>query len=260
MRASPGDTGLPDDQRGAMEVQEEQTRAVAGSLRRKKISPRASPCYPVKLAMSDGPVRLWFRPPSGGSLHDQRRRGAPRPTAWSSSTTDSLPSSARSKPGPRLHLCQGADGLPRTQEHRADRPECRQRQCLRMQKFINIAPWDHDDVQAEVQPSSPRNWSPPPRTARSASWALSTRAALPRRAAECRRRTPTQRSPGQGRQLPGRGLPGRRHPRRRGPLDHRALLARDLVRGHRGVPRPPRKAHIPETGRLPNQARRSPRG
>ena len=73
-----------------------------------------------------------------------------------------------------------------------------------MQKFINSGPWDHEEVQADLQDVFAKELCPLRSTARSVSWALSTRVPLPRRAARARSRPSTQRSPGQGRQLPGR--------------------------------------------------------
>ena len=49
-------------------------------------------------------------------------------------------------------LPQGADDLPRAQEHRADRAVRRHTaRSPGSQKFVGIAPWQYDDVQAEVQ-------------------------------------------------------------------------------------------------------------
>ena len=101
--------------------------------------------------MRDAPARHRFRHPSGGTLHDTGRR------ARRGRAAGRLPRAVRpalrqgAGPGPRLRLPQGADGLPRAQEHRADRPAGRPRRRLGLQKFVSAAPWAYDDVQAEVQ-------------------------------------------------------------------------------------------------------------
>ena len=77
--------------------------------------------------MTDAPARHRFRHPSGDTLHDRGRR------ARRGRATGPVPRALRppvrqgAGPGSRLHLHQGADGLPRAQEHRADRPERRRR-------------------------------------------------------------------------------------------------------------------------------------
>ena len=129
-----------------------------------------------------------------------------------------------------------------------------------LQKFINIAPWDHDDVQAEVQAVFAEELVPTAAASPSASSGWSTRAASPRRAITVPAWPAVQRPARQGRQLPGRGLPGGRHPRRLGAVGSSALLARS-----RGA-RTPRRAgtaapRSTSPSRSPSRpSPRSPRG
>ena len=74
-----------------------------------------------------------------------------RPSNWSSSTSGSPPSSARSR---LKHAYTYVKGLMVCPERKSIEPIALlvgHGQVSGLQKFIGAAPWDHDDVQAEVQ-------------------------------------------------------------------------------------------------------------
>ncbi len=130
-----------------------------------------------------------------------------------------------------------------------------------MQKFVNIAPWDHGDIQAEVQAVFAEELVPTAADSPVGVVGIVDESGFSKKG---------DHSAGVARQHNGRlgkedncqvgvflvGVT----PGGSALLDHRALPARGLVRGHRGVPRPPRQGPHPRAGRLPDQARRSPRG
>ena len=131
-----------------------------------------------------------------------------------------------------------------------------------LQKFVNIAPWDHDDVQAEVQAVFADELVPTAADSPVGCRGDRRRERLLQEGrSQCRRGAAAQRPARQGRQLPGRGLPGGRHPRRRGAVGSPALPARGAWCEDTQACRDRRdKVHIPETVGFRDQARRSPRG
>ena len=117
-----------------------------------------------------------------------------------------------------------------------------------LQKFVNIAPWDHEDVQVELQTVFAEELVPTAADDPVGVVGVIDESAFAKKGDQQRRRGPaTQRPSGQGGQLPGRGLPGRGHPRRRRAVGSSALLARGLVRGHQAGSRRRAKVHIPES-------------
>ena len=109
-----------------------------------------------------------------------------------------------------------------------------------LQKFINIAPWDRDDVQAELQAVFVDELVPTVAGSPIGTVGVVDESGFAKKGEAQRRRGPaTQRPPGQGGQLPGRGLPRGRHPGRLGAAGSSTVLARELVRvrqGRRGAP------------------------
>ena len=129
-----------------------------------------------------------------------------------------------------------------------------------LQKFINIAPWGHDDVQAESKPSSPTSWCRPRRQPDRSGWGDRRERLRQEGRPQRRRGTAVQRPLGQAGQLPGRRLPGGRHPRRLGPAGPSTLPARGLVRRDPGVSGPSREGPHPRVGRASRPSLRSPPG
>src|SRR3954465_2288317 len=83
-----------------------------------------------------------------------------------------------------------------------------------LQKFVNIAPWGSDDVQADVQAVFAEELVPSAvATPIGTVGVLDESAAAQEGAAQRRGRTPVQRPARQGGQLPGRRLPRRGHAR-----------------------------------------------
>ena len=113
-------------------------------------------------------------------------------------------------PGPRLHLCQGADDLPRTQEHRTDRAAGGRRPGLGLAEVHQHRPLGSRRYPGR-DPGGLRRGVGPHRDGRCRGRRRRGRRERLRQEgrSQCRRRSAIQRSAGQGRQLPGRGLPGR---------------------------------------------------
>src|SRR5665213_781125 len=101
--------------------------------------------------MSDEPVRLWFRPRVGENLHDQRRsarRG--RPTGRFHDRFAPLFGKEQSQDNAYSYV----KGLMVCPERKSIEPialNVGNGNVSALQKFINIAPWDHGDIQAEIQ-------------------------------------------------------------------------------------------------------------
>ena len=111
-----------------------------------------------------------------------------------------------------------------------------------LQKFINIAPWDHGDVQAEIQAVFADELVPTAAGSPIGDGRGGRRERLRQEGRSQRRRGPAaQRPAGQGGQLPGRRLPRGRHPRRLGAAGPSALPARGVgaktTEACRGPPR-----------------------
>ena len=125
-----------------------------------------------------------------------------------------------------------------------------------LQKFINSAPWQYDDVQAEVQAALRRRAGPLGGGLAHRRRRRHRRVGLRQAGRALRRRGPAAQRPArQGGQLPGRRLPGRRHPRGGGAAGPPALPAQALVRGHARGPGAAREGPHPR-GRRPSSPRR----
>ena len=157
-------------------------------------------------------------------------------------------------PTPRLRLPQGAAGLPRPQERRADRHDGRPRRRLGAAEVPQLRPLALRRRPGRGPGHLRRRLAPSAR-ARRPGRRHRRRVGLRQAGHTLRRRgAAAQRPARQGGQLPGRRLPARGHPRGDGTAGPPALPARGLVRGHARGARPPGQGAHPAGGGLPAQA------
>ena len=205
--------------------------------------------------MSDGPVRLWFRLRFGGSLHDQRRSGA---AAERLVEFHERFAPLFGKEEAQDHAYSYVKGLMVCPERKSIEPialNVGNGKVSAMQKFINIAPWDHGDVQAEVQAVFAEELVPTAAGSPVGVVGVVDESGFSKKGDQ---------SAGVARQHNGRlgkedncqvgvflvGVT----PGGAALLDHGLYLPEDVVRGHPGVSRPPRQGPHPRAGRLPDQA------
>ena len=160
-----------------------------------------------------------------------------------------------------LHLRQRVDGLPRAQEHRADRPECRRRSgvgAAEVHQYRSLGQGrrpGRGPGRVRRRLGSHRR-QPPDRHGRGGRRERFRQEGE----AQCRRGPAAQRPARQGGQLPGRGLPRGRHPRRRGAAGSSALFARGVgARTPRSAGTVARRSTSPRRWRS-RPSPRSPRG